>query len=59
MKKINSLSGMADLIEEKSKPEEFAVKVFNTEETLKKIFKSYAMSEIRTPAVESTNLFAR
>jgi len=59
MKKINSLSGMADLIEEKSKPEEFAVKVFNTEETLKKIFKSYAMSEIRTPALESTNLFAR
>jgi len=59
MEKINSLSGMADLIEEKSKPEEFAVKVFNTEETLKKIFKSYAMSEIRTPALESTNLFAR
>ena len=59
MEKINSLSGMADLIEEKSKPEEFAVKVFNTEETLKKLFKSYAMSEIRTPALESTNLFAR
>ena len=59
MKKINSLSGMADLIEKKSKPEEFAVKVFNTEETLKKIFKSFAMSEIRTPALESTNLFIR
>ena len=59
MKQINSLTGMADLIEDKSKPDELAIKVFHTEETLKKIFKSYAMSEIRTPALESTNLFAR
>ena len=59
MKQINSLTGMADLIEDKSKPDELAIKVFHTEETLKKIFKSFAMSEIRTPALESTNLFKR
>ena len=59
MKKINSLTGMADLIEDKYKSDELANKVFHIEETLKKIFKSFAMSEIRTPALESTNLFKR
>ena len=59
MEKINSLTGMLDLISNKSDKSEFADKIFLTEKHLKKIFQNYGMSEIRTPALEDTNLFKR
>ena len=59
MEKINSLTGMTDLIETKADENVFANKVFQTEKILKGIFTNYAMSEIRTPALENTNLFKR
>ena len=52
MEKINSLTGMTDLIETKADENVLANKVFQTEKILKEIFTSYAMSEIRTPALE-------
>ena len=59
MEKINSLSGMLDLISNKADKSEFADKIFLTEKYLKKIFQNYGMSEIRTPALEDTSLFKR
>ena len=59
MEKINSLTGMTDLIETKADENVLANKVFQTEKILKEIFTNYAMSEIRTPALENTNLFKR
>ena len=52
MEKINSLTGMTDLIETKADENVLANKVFQTEKILKEIFTNYAMSEIRTPALE-------
>ena len=34
-------------------------KIFETERRIKKIFSSYQLNEIRTPALEDTNLFKR
>ena len=59
MEKINSLTGMLDLISNKSDKSELANKIFLTEKHLKNIFQNYGMSEIRTPALEDTNLFKR
>ena len=59
MEKINSLTGMLDLISNKSDNSELANKIFLTEKRLKNIFQNYGMSEIRTPALEDTNLFKR
>ena len=59
MEKINSLTGMLDLISNKSDNSELANKIFLTEKHLKNIFQNYGMSEIRTPALEDTNLFKR
>ena len=50
---------MTDLIETKADENVLANKVFQTEKILKEIFTNYAMSEIRTPALENTNLFKR
>ena len=50
MEKINSLTGMTDLIETKADENVLANKVFQTEKILKEIFTNYVMSEIRTPA---------
>ena len=46
MEKINSLTGMTDLIETKADENVLANKVFQTEKILKGIFTNYAMSEI-------------
>ena len=59
MEKINSLTGMLDLISSKSDQIEFANKIFSTEESLRVIFENFSLCEIRTPALENTNLFKR
>ena len=59
MEKINSLTGMFDLISSKSDQNEFANKIFSTEESLRVIFENFSLCEIRTPALETTNLFKR
>ena len=59
MEKINSLTGMLDLISSKSDQNEFANKIFSTEESLRVIFENFSLCEIRTPALENTNLFKR
>ena len=59
MEKINSLTGMLDLISNKSDKSELANKIFLTEKYLKNIFQNYGISEIRTPALEDTSLFKR
>ena len=59
MEKINSLTGMLDLISRKSDKEDLANKIFSTEGVLKEIFKNFSLSEIRNPALESTSLFKR
>jgi len=57
--KIHSLTGMIDLISSKTDKSDFANKIFYTEKVLKKIFNSFSFNEIRTPAIENTNLFTR
>ncbi len=59
MDKIHSLTGMIDLISSKTDKSDFANKIFYTEKVLKKIFNSFSFNEIRTPAIENTNLFTR
>jgi len=59
MEKINSLTGMLDFISSKSDQNEFANKIFSTEESLRVIFENFSLCEIRTPALENTNLFKR
>ena len=59
MEKIYSLTGMLDLISSKSDQNEFANKIFSTEESLRVIFENFSLCEIRTPALENTNLFKR
>ena len=58
MDKIRSLTGMADY-SEKSEKDEVAAKLFHVENSLKEIFKSFNINEIRTPALERTSLFQR
>ena len=50
MEKINSLTGMLDLISSKSDQNEFANKIFSTEESLRVIFENFSL------LVCSTNL---
>ena len=59
MEKIHSLTGMMDLISSKADKEDLSNKVFLTEKLLKNIFENFSISEIRTPALEDTNLFKR
>ena len=58
MKKIQSLSGMLDLFKNSDKLQS-AEKIFKVEELLKLSFSSFNFSEIRTPALEETDLFKR
>jgi len=58
MKKIQSLSGMLDLFKNSDKHQS-AEKIFKVEELLKLSFSSFNFSEIRTPALEKTDLFKR
>ena len=59
MEKIQSLTGMMDLIGHKTSKDDIALRIFYTEEILRDIFESYSISEIRTPALESSSLFKR
>jgi len=57
--KINSLTGMMDLLAGKTSKEELANKIFYTEKVLQEIFDNFKISQIRTPSLEHTNLFER
>jgi len=57
--KINSLTGMMDLLASKTTKEELANKIFYTEKVLQEIFDNFKLSQIRTPSLEHTNLFER
>ncbi len=59
MDKINSLTGMMDLLASKKSKEELANKIFYTEKVLQEIFDNFKISQIRTPSLENTNLFER
>ena len=59
MDKINSLTGMMDLLASKTSTEELANKIFYTEKVLQEIFDNFKISQIRTPSLEHTNLFER
>ena len=59
MKKFNSLTGMIDFIESSSVEDSLAKKLFFIENTLKDIFNKFYYSQIRTPSLESTELFLR
>ena len=59
MDKINSLTGMMDLLASKTSKEELANKIFYTEKVLQEIFDNFKISQIRTPSLEHTNLFER
>ena len=58
MDKIRSLTGMPDY-SEKSEKDNVAAKLFHVENSLKEIFKTFNINEIRTPALERTSLFQR
>jgi len=57
--KIQSLTGMMDLIDYKSDDHDISSKIFETEKKLIKIFTNYSLNEIRTPALENEQLFNR
>jgi histidyl-tRNA synthetase len=59
LEKIQSLTGMMDLIENKANKADTANGIFYTEHILKDIFETYSISEIRTPALEDSSLFKR
>ena len=59
MEKINSLTGMADLIGHKDKKSNQSESIFQVEKKLIEIFENYSLQEIRTPALESEKLFNR
>ena len=59
MEKIQSLTGMMDLIANKADKDHEANRIFQTEEILRDVFKNYSISEIRTPALEDSSLFKR
>ena len=58
MDKIHSLTGMLDLYED-GDSSELSKNIFETEKRIKKIFSNYYLKEIRTPALEDTDLFKR
>ena len=59
MEKIQSLTGMMDLIANKSDKADIANRIFYAEQMLRDIFENYSISEIRTPALENSSLFKR
>ena len=59
MEKIQSLTGMMDLIANKVDKADTANRIFYAEQMLKDIFENYSISEIRTPALENSSLFKR
>jgi len=59
LKKINSLTGMIDLLGQKDNESSQSDKIFSTEKSLIKIFNNYSLNEIRTPALEDEQLFNR
>tara|TARA_Y100001947_G_scaffold121728_1_gene106001 strand:- start:183 stop:1448 length:1266 start_codon:yes stop_codon:yes gene_type:complete len=59
VEKLHSLTGMMDLIFQKDNQSDLSNKIFETEKRLIKIFESYSLKEIRTPSLESENLFKR
>jgi histidyl-tRNA synthetase len=59
VEKINSLTGMADLIGHKDKKSNQSDSIFQVEKKLIEIFENYSLQEIRTPALESEKLFNR
>ena len=58
MDKIHSLTGMLDLYED-GESGDLSKNIFETEKRIKKIFSNYYLKEIRTPALEDTDLFKR
>ena len=48
---------MMDLIGHKTSKGDLAERIFYTEEILRDIFEDFSISEIRTPALESSSLF--
>jgi histidyl-tRNA synthetase len=59
LEKIQSLTGMMDLIANKSDKADIANRIFYAEQMLRDIFENYSISEIRTPALENSSLFKR
>jgi histidyl-tRNA synthetase len=59
LEKIQSLTGMMDLIANKSDKAGTANRIFYVEQMLRDIFENYSISEIRTPALENSSLFKR
>ena len=58
MDKIHSLTGMLDLYED-GDSSDLSKNIFETEKRIKNIFHNYYLKEIRTPALEDTDLFKR
>ena len=58
MDKIHSLTGMLDLYED-GDSSDLSKNIFETERRIKNIFSNYYLKEIRTPALEDTDLFKR
>ena len=58
MDKIHSLTGMLDLYNDGDR-DNFSAKVFEAEKVLRRIFSNYQLNEMRTPALEDTDLFKR
>lgn len=58
MDKIHSLTGMLDLYED-GDSSDLSKNIFETEKRIKNIFSNYYLKEIRTPALEDTDLFKR
>ena len=58
MDKIHSLTGMLDLYNDGDK-DNLSAKVFEAEKVLRRIFSNYQLNEMRTPALEDTDLFKR
>jgi histidyl-tRNA synthetase len=56
--KIHSLTGMLDLYED-GDSSDLSKNIFETEKRIKNIFSNYYLKEIRTPALEDTDLFKR
>ena len=58
MDKIHSLTGMLDLYED-GDSSDLSKNIFETEKRIKNIYSNYYLKEIRTPALEDTDLFKR
>tara|TARA_B100001057_G_scaffold60681_1_gene53885 strand:+ start:7832 stop:9109 length:1278 start_codon:yes stop_codon:yes gene_type:complete len=56
--KIHSLTGMLDLYNDGDR-DNLSAKVFEAEKVLRRIFSNYQLNEMRTPALEDTDLFKR